>query len=181
MRSIGNGSIGPSPSGPVLVSLIQIVSQSDPVKHRHSREGFSSERQIVVPSHELSANGPTVDLRVTPGHAFVRWKVQTGAKNVLERQRTGKGSASRHLEAEKEKADSAAHLRRVGSGERQRRQKRCRGLPQCFACRHPHGDWPDSLDLLASESNHREVAVIEKYTEVRVATRFGATLLSQAF
>ena len=84
------------------------VRQSDPVKTRHSGEGVSSERQIVAASHQLSADGRAVRLRIAP-RRFVSREVQTDAEDLSIRRRADESSRNGETEEEGEEAESRGH------------------------------------------------------------------------
>ena len=84
------------------------VRQSDPVSDRHSGEGVSRKRQIVAASHQLSADGRAVRLRIA-ARRCVCWEVQTDAEDVRERRRAVESSRDGETEEEGEEAESGGH------------------------------------------------------------------------
>ena len=84
------------------------IRHSDPVTIRHSGEGLSSERQIVVASHELSADGRAVLLRFAPRRCLCR-EVQADAEDVRVRRCTEESSRDGETEEEGEEAKRGGH------------------------------------------------------------------------
>ena len=84
------------------------VRHSNPVIRRHSGEGVSSERQKVAASHQLSADGRAVRLRIAPRRCVCR-EVQTDAENVRVRRRAVERSRDGETEEEGEEAERGGH------------------------------------------------------------------------